>query len=892
MGALATVEIDAWLREGGLVVTASDRAARALAAGFHRDRLSEGLTAWPAPNILDWKNFVRTAWEKRSTDARLMLNPAQEEALWVEIVGQDRSMATLLEGPRHRLAALAMEAHELLCSYAPRFLRPPTRAGWQQDAGAFSRWLSVFDEACTTRSLLSPSRLPHELILLLNEDTAERAPLLLAGFDRILPVQRSLFEAWGEWRQTGSDEPATKVHFHAAADGEAEVAACAIWCGRQLAASSKVRLLIVAQAASTRRGEIERAFLRHAGDAFEFTLGVPLSQVGLARAAHLLLRWLDGALAEQELDWLFSTGHAAANPQELTALQSTMRALRRHCLERPQWTLEAFLGEQCAMELLPPAWVERITLAKRRLADLKRRTHSPLDWAELIPRLLEGLHFATARSLVSGEFQVLRRWNQAVESCGSLGFDGRWISWRDFLSQLGRTLDETLFAPESRNASIQISGPAESAGLTADAVWFLGADEDAWPMSGAMHPLLPAEIQREAGIPHATPMLDWELACSITNRLLASASEIHFSYAKQIETAEARPSRLIVQNAGEPQPLPQELALAAAEKPLTVCFEDSSRIPYIPGKVAGGAAVLTTQSQCPFKAFATTRLAAKEWKPAETGLTPSQRGSMLHSVLHAIWSGPPDGIRSYAELMDLPDRRAFIAGHVRRTLAQQLRPQIRERMPRRYLELEEQRLTSLVMEWLDYEATRIPFEVADTEVKRTVSVAGLILDLRLDRIDRLNDDSLLVIDYKSGKVSPKLWDLPRPDDVQLPLYAGFALDRDEVLGGLVFAEVRAGSLEFAGRAFDPVATLFTGLKGTSSLVKNALTLEELLGWRNCIQQLARDFIAGRAEVDPREYQKTCERCGLQPVCRIQEQQGALEVGHELEIADQSEGDDE
>jgi hypothetical protein len=42
-------EIDAWLRDGGLVVTASDRAARALGAAFHRARRAEGLLAWPAP---------------------------------------------------------------------------------------------------------------------------------------------------------------------------------------------------------------------------------------------------------------------------------------------------------------------------------------------------------------------------------------------------------------------------------------------------------------------------------------------------------------------------------------------------------------------------------------------------------------------------------------------------------------------------------------------------------------------------------------------------------------------------------------------------------------------------------------------------------------------------
>ena len=115
MGVLAA-EIDAWLREGGLVVTASDRAARALADAFHRARQAAGLAAWPAPEILDWKSFVRIAWEQRASDARLVLNPAQEEALWVEIASQDRSLATLLEGPRHRVAALAIEAHELLCS--------------------------------------------------------------------------------------------------------------------------------------------------------------------------------------------------------------------------------------------------------------------------------------------------------------------------------------------------------------------------------------------------------------------------------------------------------------------------------------------------------------------------------------------------------------------------------------------------------------------------------------------------------------------------------------------------------------------------------------------------------------------------------------------------------
>jgi ATP-dependent helicase/DNAse subunit B len=199
-------------------------------------------------------------------------------------------------------------------------------------------------------------------------------------------------------------------------------------------------------------------------------------------------------------------------------------------------------------------------------------------------------------------------------------------------------------------------------------------------------------------------------------------------------------------------------------------------------------------------------------------------------------------------------------------------------MPRRYLELEELRLTELVTKWLEYEAGRIEFEVAETEAKRAIHLAGLTLDLRLDRVDRLKEGSHLVIDYKSGNVSPSSWDLPRPDDVQLPLYAGFALKPGEVLGGLVFAKVRAGDQGFAGRMGDAAATLFSKLRGNSPLVKNPFTAEDLLDWRDCIERLAKDFISGKAEVNPRDpVEETCKRCGLQTICRIHEDEAQLEA---------------
>jgi probable DNA repair protein len=899
----AAIEIDAWLRDGGIVVTASDRAARAIAATFHRARRAEGLTAWPAPNIQNWQTFVLGAWEDRTRDRpdpRLRLNPTQEQAIWAQIVGSQNHSAALLDGPRHRLAALAVEAHELLAAYAPRYLRHATRANWQQDAGAFGTWLAVFDETCKSGSLLSPARLPLELIPLLqseqgNSDRAPRPPLLLAGFDRILPVQHAVLDAWGEWRQTTPGAPAASVHFYEALDAQAELAACRLWCSHQLAANPDARLLIVTQDASTRRGEIERAFLQidpgpASSPMFEFSLGVPLSQVKLPKAAHLLLRWLTQPIAEHELDWLLSTGYAAS-AQESSALQAAMRALRRRSLEQPQWTLRAFLSAIRQLGRSPEPnpqiepWAARVIESQRLLAERARHPQSPLTWAELAPELLQTLQFAGSFPLSSGEFQAFDRWHQAVETCGSLGFDSRRIDWPEFLATLARTLDATLFAPESRDAPIQIAGPAESAGLTAEAIWFLGASEEAWPANGSTHPLLPPEVQREAGMPHATPKLDWDLAQAITTRLLVSSPIIHISFPRQTEAAEGRISSLVVQLVGQPQPLPAELIAPNLPEPVTVSFEDLSQIPYPPGKVPGGAGVLTSQSQCPFKAFATARLGAQTWDPAEAGLTPSQRGKLLHSVLHSIWAGPPEGVRSQHELLGIDDK-SFVINHVQRVVQQELSPAIRNRMPRRYLELEELRLARHVAEWLQFEAARIAFEVAETEAGRSVSIAGLSFDLRLDRIDRLNDSTLLVIDYKTGDVSQKSWEMPRPDDIQLPLYAGFALDREnETLGGLVFAKVRPGDKSFAGHVGAPTGTLIASLKNSSSLARNPLTAEQLIDWRDYIEKMARDFLAGRADVDPREYPDTCDRCGLQTLCRIQESRAAFEAEDELENAE-------
>ena len=172
-------------------------------------------------------------------------------------------------------------------------------------------------------------------------------------------------------------------------------------------------------------------------------------------------------------------------------------------------------------------------------------TRQPSAFADLVPRLLERVAWPGQRPDDSVQFQARHRWQRLLDELALLDFDGTRYSWNEFLDLLEHQAEETIFAPESHDAPIQILGPFESSGQQFDAVWFLGTDDTAWPQRGRLHPLLPPAAQRQYAMPHAAPDDDWNLANIVTTRLLHSAPRIVFSFAERDKDAELRPSPLI-----------------------------------------------------------------------------------------------------------------------------------------------------------------------------------------------------------------------------------------------------------------------------------------------------------------------------------------------------------
>lgn len=904
--------VDAWLAEGGTVLASSERAVRALARTYEGARRGEGRTAWETPVIFSWESWVREQWLARSQTGAMLLNPLQEQSLWERVIESSQAGRGLLQASR--LATAAQQAYRLLADFAPEALRPTARSGWTGDAATFSAWMSDFEAACRGEAAISPSRVGQELAeMLAGEDPTARSPLLLIGFDRLTRTQQAVLDAWGTWELDAADllkDTNLAGRFFAASGAATEMAACVTWLRERLAENSQARLMVVMPGLRERRGELERALLAAVDQdgksvKFEFSLGVPLGRLGGPRAAMLLLRWLRAPLSEPELDWLLTSGHCAANSSEVLDLARCMRDLRKLGRERPEWPLEVFLEAGSGGVIgdsglrpsrrgkveLPKGWAARMQAAREQLRGAMERL-SPLEWAPIAALLLETMGWPGFRAESSAEYQARNRWDGVLEGCASLGFDGSLMDWGEFVSALGEGVTQTIFAAESTDAPVQVTEPLESAGQLADGIWFLGADEQSWPGRGAPHPLLPIGLQRDAGMPHASPQADWALADEATKRLLNSTDKVVFSYPRQAGEGELRPSRLVAQRLGAPQ-TGAELP-AMAEPSRSEVFEDLSQVPFARSALGGGAATLTRQSICPFQAFATARLGAEKWEPAETGMNALQRGKLLHEVLHRVWGGKArGGISHSGELAAIVNLRSFVAGIVDGVIKDGFDPERGtivanrdfNRFSARFLKLEAERLTRLVVEWLGYELARLPFRVEATEVAREVTVAGVTMKVRLDRIDEMPDGSKLIVDYKSSEVGPAAWRGARPDDVQLPLYATYAVLDD--LEGLVFGRVRPANVEFRGRVRNPAQSLRPDVKG--GLLRDVLTDEQLADWHSLIEQLGEDFVAGRAEADPKDPVKTCANCHLQAVCRIYEQH-PMAMGLDEDEESVSEGD--
>ncbi|MCP3678152.1 MAG: hypothetical protein GY721_11340, partial [Deltaproteobacteria bacterium] len=197
-----------------------------------------------------------------------------------------------------------------------------------------------------------------------------------------------------------------------------------------------------------------------------------------------------------------------------------------------------------------------------------------------------------------------------------------------------------------------------------------------------------------------------------------------------------------------------------------------------------------------------------------------------------------------------------------------------QHLSRRYIDLERERLINLLGEWIGIEAGRPPFTVKDTEQPQEISVAGLTIRAKFDRIDQLEDGRQVLLDYKTGECNRYDWLSERPKEPQLPLYTMAGR-----YNAIAFGQVKVGDCRFKGIAKDGDT-----LPGIKSLMDDRNWIERvsteewnevMVQWRDVIKNLVKGFMSGDASVDPAIWgggKTGCDFCDQRPLCRIFERE--------------------
>ena len=871
-------------------LTVNKRLASNCRLRYDAARAGEGLNVWPSADILPWDAWLDRLYlqllDNGDTDLDL-LTATQERLLWQQVIERDDDTGKLLRPAA--AAQMAQSSARLLADWQLQRFPLDTLGG--DETRTLLRWQRAFEATLAASGQITRAQLQPMLTSAFADGLLPPpGRVMRSGFDALSPVQRALFDELArlgcEIVDDTDEGAAARGQRVEAVDREHEITLAAEWANQRLHADPTQRIGIVVPQITQHRADLARIFAeRTAPDyylqqrttqaRFNLSLGRALADTALAAAGLDLLELTVGGIALARLGQILRSPFVGGHRDEWDARARLDAALREHGM--PSLAIRDL-----------QSWLQRFAVDDpRRCDDLARRVDdivariaalparaTPHIWAGHLQHLLAAFGWPGDAALDSAEYQAHERVRRLFSEFAALGKVQAELRHRDAVGLLRKLAVDTVFQPETEAAPIQILGPLEAVGMRFDAIWLLGVDDQTWPPQPQPDPLLPAALQRELGMPHAAAERELAFARALTERLSRNCTVLVASHARSDDGREQRPSALVrgwqLVDAAAFAPAVQGGARAFAGK--AAACEALPRpvgTPLLTG-APGGSGLLGAQAVCPFQAVARFRLDAVPLGEASHAPDAADNGTMIHDLLQRVWQR----LGGSVALDDVSDDRlpalieplaAAVVGDAARR-----RPDL---FGARFRAIEAERLTRLVSDWLRVERGREQgFVIEALERKQRLSLAGLQLETRIDRIDRLADGSIAVIDYKTGRtVGIDGWFDPRPNEPQLPLYC---LQQDDEVSAVLLARVRHDDkgCAFVGLGRDAAFAPGVGAAGEGGLPEWQPLLTH---WRSALEDLAREIVDGRA--DPTPSLRACEYCTFGALCRVR--------GQEIEVDD-------
>ena len=878
------------LRNGGMAIARTTRLARRIRFRYGQWRRDANATVWRRPAVFSWREWMRRLWEEsllRGGHAGefTLLSPHGSLMLWEQALGPDAVEGFDLE----QNADLACKSWNLALEYGLNLERLRSEVEGE-DERRFARWVKRFEELCRSGNWLEATALPRLLAQDLQSGAVSAGgPVFLLGLEgAVPPPQATLIEVV---RAAGVPVVAAPRGPRAASvcqidyeTGDEELQAAANWAN---GGNAGVVLLDFRERASrARRALLDR--MQPAWQVRGFPQDAPLNtaeapsliRTGPAEMAldvlHLLSTMIDFVILSRVLRGAYLSGSS----KEAGARARLERKIRERLvggeISRTQLMARAVPAAPVFAEALQQGW------KASREARGKGKAHSYRTWATVFANFLGELSWPGARPLVSSEQQAVEAWGRLLSDFGGCdAISSRPVALSVALSRLRAMASERKFQPQGPDQAVELLPIEEAAGMHFERLWVAGAGANLWPQAIRPAPLLPLGLQRRLRMPQASPQTALENAREQTEALLHSADEVVFSWIQVAEEGVRTtcspliagfPLRDQASGAGKGGKAPYVEDLRASAS-LERLGDDLAPPVDEDEEIGGGTRLMDRQLTNPFRAFAEFRLHAKEYPQPWDGLSPLQRGDLMHKLLCRVYTEFGDAASLGAALPDLRPRLEEWAADLPRDEPPGARPVVLG-----LLRLERERAVQLALDWIRLDCGRGSFSVQMLEDQAQLTLGPVTLRMRLDRVDQPTaGGGPLVLDYKTGRLHPLSGLNPgRLRSSQLPAYA-LATPR---VSGVAYVYLSREEVSVRGLR-DPEATI-PGMQGMLKLLpisahrdfKAYLDWQNVLdAWREALEEAALDLCRGDARMEVFSYDDGARK-QYQVLSRIQEQEKA------------------
>jgi ATP-dependent helicase/nuclease subunit B len=862
-------KINAALAAGGTVVVPTRQRAAALRMAFARARMAAGARAWESCDVLPWNAWLERCAAQAHLRPQRALRPlgaAEEWLLW---------------------RAAAEEACEGFGVLRAASLGDALRRSWslERDWGladtgdvttealVLRRGREAFQRRCRALGAYAVA----DWSLTLQEPLPAPAGLLFAGFEAIGPALAARLAALGGRFTTSRDRPAGATPEEVGgADRSDELRLAASWCRQVLERDPAARLLVVVPQLGTVRALALQIFEhtlhgrdlmdRPAEPLYAVEGGQSLADFPLVHAALALIRLATGALPFAELAPLLRSGYVDCGPRAGRLLLEL--ALRERNVTRADLADLAGLAGTLRGGA-GPALQSALQALQRALPQAPRSGADAAWWARGYAALLEAGGWPGPAALGSAEQQQRDRLRELLGELALTGVSGMRHDAAGAQELLRALAQRTAFDPASGDVPVTLTESTDDPLVVYDGLWVAGLDAETWAPPSRPDPFLPVEAQRAAGLPmasaagqRAAAIRSMDAWGRCARRWVVSwphhDGEVPLQRSSLLAPAPGQAAAVAAAPVAAMDPLVSGLRRAAVRErrpaDLALAWPGEQPLP-------GGTRALQLQSQCPFRAVAELRLGAVALREPLPGFDPRERGRILHRALELLWRGLPD-----ARTLRVRAAAGTLAGEVRAATTEALEAGLAGRTPPLAAALvynELRRMQVLVTGLLQQELGRVgaaEFSVAQLEDSQQHLLAGHPIRVRMDRVDRLEDGRVIVIDYKSGAARPFRPLDERPEQPQLLIYASLA--GAAAVAGVAAVHVNAEGSRWCGAAADRDLLPTLG----RSRAPSAPWPELLAHWRRVVDGLVLDFVAGESAVDP--LPGVCRNCHLPALCRI------------------------